>query len=510
MVERGGGERTAYYGVADLKTRAPVEQESLFEIGSLSKAFTAVLLLRLAEEGKVNLAAPVTKALPWFENPPGGRPLTPHDLLTHTSGLATDRDDVPSSLFLTLAAREHALGFPPGSAFHYSNLGYEILGDVAEQVSGLPYAVLVKERIFAPLGMTRSAGAITTGLRPWMATGYVPMWDDRPPWPGEPRVEAPWVEYGAGDGCIVSTAPDMVRWLRMLLGRGAVPPGRLLTEESFLKLSTPAVRVSPLAAAGYSYGFHVRTVDGRTLLWHSGRMPGFSSSVLLDLTRGIAVLVLTNLSGCVHRPSEVADFVYRVVAAAREGEPLPPVPVLDDTRVPNASEYAGTYVRDDGGKLVLVAEGERLSLSAEGRKFPLEPRGEDRFRVDHPDFALYLLRFGRQNGKPVEAFYGPSWYRSPLYDGPSRFSVPSEWHGYVGHYRAVHPWTNNFRVFLRKGKLWIGMPDGAERLLVPEDGRRFRMGEERTPERFRFDSLVKGAAQRVVWSGVDFYRFFTP
>jgi D-alanyl-D-alanine carboxypeptidase len=510
VVERSGEARTAYYGVADLKTRASLGPETLFEIGSLTKAFTAVLLLQLSEERKVDLSAPVTKALPWFGNPPGGRSLTPHDLLTHSSGLATDREDVPTSLYMTLAARERPLGFAPGSAFHYSNLGYQILGHIAEEVSGLRYAALVRTRIFDRLGMTRSAGAITSDLRPQMATGYVPLWDDRPPFSGEPRAEASWVEYGTGDGCIASTAPDMVRWLRMLLDGGRGPTGRLLSDESFASLVTPAIRITPLNATGYSYGFNVRKVDGRTLLRHTGGMLGYTSAVLLDLDSGIAVLALSNLSGSEYRPTDATDFVYRVLLASRKGEPLPAVPSFDKSRVPNAAEYAGTFVRADGERISLVAEGDKLLLVQGERRYPLEARGEDTFRVDHPDFALHLLRFGRQNGKPVEASYGPSWFTAAGYDGPRTFSVPKEWFGFVGHYRAFHPWTNNFRVFIRKEKLWIAMSDGSERLLVPSEGDRFRMGEERTPERFRFDTLVKGSAQRAVWSGVEFYRFFTP
>ena len=88
--------------------------------------------------------------------------------------------------------------------------------------------------------------------------------------------------------------------------------------------------------------------------------------------------------------------------------------------------------------------------------------------------------------------------------------APKEWLPFRGHYRAANPWTNNFRVFLRKGKLWMSTPDGTERRLVPLEGGLFRIGEERTPEVLRFDAIVEGWAQRASLSGVEYYRFFTP
>jgi len=509
-VDGSGRSREGYWGVSDLKTGAPVGPATLFQIGSLSKAFTAAVVLQLVEAGKADLDEPVSKLLPWFEAPAGSKPPTLHQLLTHSSGLPADRDDVPSPVAQAFVLRERKAATRPGAGFHYSNVGYQLLGLAAEEVAHRGFGELLRAGLFEPLGMTSSVPAIRSETKPRAATGYVPLRDDRPPHPRHPLVEAPWIETDAADGSILSTAPDMGRWLRALLGRGAAPSGRILSPESFERMVRPAVRVSPLEPTYYGYGFFVRRADGRTQIRHTGGMLGFTASLAADLERGTGVVVLTNVARAEARPTEISDFVLRTVLAAGAGEPLPEIPAVDRTRIPDARDYAQTFVSVGGDRLVFVAEEDRLFLVRGEARFALERRGEDRFWVDHPDFGLNFLSFGRQSGRVVEAFYGPSWYKADGYDGPRSFSSPKEWLAFRGHYRAAHPWTNNFRVFLRKGKLWMSTPDGTERLLVPLEAGLFQIGEERTPEVLRFDAVVGGKAQRANVSGVDFYRFFTP
>ncbi|MFI5179996.1 MAG: serine hydrolase domain-containing protein [Thermoanaerobaculia bacterium] len=510
VADSAGRTAERYFGVADLKTQRPVAPETLFQIGSLSKAFTAAIALRLSEQDLLDLDSPVTKVLPWFHPPAGARPPTIHQLLTHSAGLPADRDDIPSPLPLALSVRERRT-LPGGSSgFHYSNIGYQLLGLVVEAASHRMYADLLRERILEPLGMSATSGVITAALRPRAATGYVPATDDRPPHPSQSLVEAPWLEYAAADGSILSTGSDMGRWLRVLLGRGAASPKRILSEESFARLVRPWVRVSPLDPWCYGYGLYVLAAEGRTLLRHTGGMLGFTSALTMDLGRGIGVVVLTNVARADARPTDVADFALKTLLADAEGKPLPDVPAEDRSRVPGAGDYAGTFLSASGDRLVFAMEGEHLFLVRGRERFPLEARGEDRFWVSDPDFGLFLLRFGRQNGRAVEAMYGQSWYVTSTYDGPRSFDAPKEWAGYQGHFRSTNLWTSNFRVFLRKGKLWMATPDGAERILVPLEPGHFRIGEERVPETLAFDEVVDGWAQRARVSGVDFYRFFTP
>jgi D-alanyl-D-alanine carboxypeptidase len=194
------------------------------------------------------------------------------------------------------------------------------------------------------------------------------------------------------------------------------------------------------------------------------------------------------------------------------GQPLPPplAPAAPPTRVPNASDYAGVYTASDGRKLTLLAENEGLAILHDGRRILLEPRGPDAFYVDHPDFALFLLSFGREKGAVTEALHGPDWYTNERYKGPRVFNAPPEWKAYTGHYRTAMPWLSNFRIVLRKGRLWEIDPEGEESALSPAKGY-FRVGNEAlTAETLRFDTILKGEALRANLSGIDYYRTFTP
>jgi hypothetical protein len=180
----------------------------------------------------------------------------------------------------------------------------------------------------------------------------------------------------------------------------------------------------------------------------------------------------------------------------------------DPTRVPDARDYAGAY--STGAKSFrLAAEGDRLLLRTGSDRALLEPRGEDRFYAAHPDFDLFLVGFERQEVKVVAAVHGGDWYSR---DGnPSReYEYPPAWDAYPGHYRAHNPWQSNFRVVLRRGSLWLVLPDGDEEVLTPLGEGLFRPGGEDSPERLRFDQVVDGLALRATLSGCPYYRFFTP
>jgi len=169
------------------------------------------------------------------------------------------------------------------------------------------------------------------------------------------------------------------------------------------------------------------------------------------------------------------------------------------------------FKRRAGAKaLTLVAEGDRLTLHYGDERVVLERRGPDRFYVDHPDFALFLLRLGRKEGEVVEAFHGPDWYTNERYAGPTTFDYPEEWDAYPGHYCSHNPWLTNFRVVLRKGALALIHPSGDEEPLVPLGDGIFRVGEEeRSPERIRFAPILNGQALCANLSCGEYYRTFT-
>jgi D-alanyl-D-alanine carboxypeptidase len=502
VITRQGLVRRFSYGFADVKTRRRVKRETLFEIGSISKSFTAIALLQLHESGKLDLQEPLERHLPWFQTPKNSSPLTVHHLLTHTAGIPRDCDDVSSSPDCV-----------PGRKFSYSNLGYQILGYLIEHLTGRPYHEVVRRQIFEPLDMKASEPAITHDIRKRLAVGYVPLFDDRPAHRSYPLVEATWLEYGAADGSIAANSGDLATYLRMLLNRGAGPRGRILSENSFKLLTQCAV--SQGDNLSYGYGLGIQEVEGHTTIGHDGQMVGYVSSMIGDIHDGVGVVVLANGPGV---PRRIAQYALKLWRAALGPEELPSVPASEiPTKVPDAADFEGTFASADGLLVRFVAKGGALQLVHRKQRIALERRGSDTFFVPHADFAMFLLSFGREDaemhgkrGNVVEVFHGSNWFVNGRYEGPPHFQIPKGWDGFSGHYRSHSPWLSNFRIVVRKDKLWLLFPEGYAEPLIPLESGLFQVGEKDLPERVAFGAMVDGRALRVKLFGVDFYRCFTP
>jgi D-alanyl-D-alanine carboxypeptidase len=502
------------YGVADLETRTPVTPGHLFEIGSIGKSFTAIMLLQAREEGLIDLHAPVTDYLPWFEVRTQYAPITLHHLLTHSAGLVGGSDLSPDPRGCVWNLRHTETAYAPGEHFHYSNDGYKLLGLVLQTVRGKPYAEIVQERIFDPLGMADSFGAITNDLYPRMAKGYRPLHDDRLFYQGQPLIPAAWFETDSGDGSIAATAADMAVYARIFLNGGRGPRGRILSEESFALMTTPYLSDEEDEEEGgawdYGYGLSLFEEDGFRYIGHSGGMVGYTAYMHVDVDNGLGVALLMTQPGM-----EKTDFLaLKLLRAAHLGQPLPEMAVPDPHRVENAADFAGTY-RAGEKTLTLIAEGDRLWLHHAGGRILLEAAPAKAFIIPHPNFDRYLLTFGREGegdeGPVVEAFHGLDWYVNERYTGPTTFDTPPKWAGYAGHYRSHNPWMTDLRVALRKGQLVAtGIEFGGAPLTPLPDGS-FRAGEKpHSPERLRFEQIVDGQAWAIDWSGAKYYRFFTP
>jgi CubicO group peptidase (beta-lactamase class C family) len=482
---------TATFGHADLAARRPVAPETVFELGSIGKTFTAVLLLQLRDEGLIDLQASVARYLPWFDVRSQHGPIALHHLLTHTAGIVVGSDASADSRFDVWALRETETGFPPGERFHYSNVGYRTLGYLLEEATGRPYPQLLRERILEPLGMTATDPAVTSETRKRLAVGHERWYDDRPHRRDDPWVPATWLETSTADGSLAGPAHDLAVFLRALLNRGR----RLLSEESFELMLREGDDWT------YGYGLESR---GR-LVRHGGSMPGFGSTMLGDLEAGLGVVVLVNSTDEGNLTEEVAE----VALDLYRGATTPPA-VADPLVVENAEDYAGAY-SGAGRRLVVSAEGERLLVEHSGGRVALERRRGDRFLVDHPDFALFSLAFERENDTVIAASHGSEAY---VREGARRLDAggpPPGWSAYPGHYRAYNPWLTNFRIRLRRDRLVFAYPKGAEDALTPLEDGLFRVGEDEwSPERLRLDAVVDGHALRANLSGCDYLRVSQP
>lgn len=494
LTDRDGTVLIRTYGFADLASRQPVTPETLFEIGSIGKTFTAVAILQLVDEGRIDLHAPVTRYLPWFAvpQPAGHAPITISHLLSHTSGIVAGIDGTPEAAFQVWSLRDLPTRSAPGERFHYSNVGYKALGLVLEALEGRPYREIIRDRILVPLEMSATEPAITHDTRTRLAVGYEYLHDDRLSHPDAPLAPATWLETETADGSIASTAADMCSFVRLLLRRGE----GLLSEDAFAQMSTG----SPLEDENdaYGYGLLMRNLDGRRFIGHGGGMVGYLAGMQADTDANLGAIVLQNGMGA--HPMALARTVIRIA----DGEAKP----ASNSPTSAHEELAGLYEPS----LEIVAAENGPLLHHDGRDISLEELEDDLFLASDVDFDRFPLRVERPTDDVVELWHGGQRY---VRVGAAATKLPepsAELQAIAGHYRSHNPWTTNFRIALRGDQPWLifaGAPDGfdTEQLLAPGDGGSYRVGEDSgNPETVSFDTVVAGRALRAWLSGWPYYR----
>ena len=302
-------------GVQDLESRRPVTADTLFRIASMSKAFTALTVLKLRDEGKLQLDALAETYVPemrgWKYPTQDSPRIRVRDLLNHTAGFVTDdpwgdrQTPMPEAAFSKLLREGVPFTRPPATAWEYSNLGYALLGRIITNVSGHPYAETISQTLLKPLGMESSGFFVDAAPRERRALGY--RWED-----DEWRLE-PTMSHGAfgAMGGIQTSANDYAKWVSYLLSAwpprdeaNAGPVSRATVRElgqgsSFprgfpQRVGHPGQGACPLATS-YGMGFIVSVgCDFGVTLSHGGGYPGYGSHILLIPNKGLAVFALAN------------------------------------------------------------------------------------------------------------------------------------------------------------------------------------------------------------------------
>ena len=489
----------------DRAASAPITPETLFEIGSIGKSFTSILFQQLADTEDYDLHKPVTEYLPWFDISTEFEPITTHHLLCHTAGIINGTDFSGDTIAEVYALRETQTASPPGTFFHYSNVGYKLLGAILEQVTKQTYPDLVRERILKPLGLDRTYPAITHDLRAHMAVGYIPRYDDRPAPLEQPMAPGVRYETATADGCIVSNPSDLAKYMQMLMQGGQ---DGVLSAAGYKRMIQPIIQMDD--ETHYGYGLVIFDKPEGQFIGHSGGMAGGYISQMMwhpETSYGfVAMFNAANVPGI----REVVDWLQQVLVARVAGDDVPPLEVpVDPFMVVDADRYAGVYT-DVNRTLRIRARGDRLFLEYNNAEQPLALREPDRFTCDHPELDRFFFAFQRDEDDKIESVtHGERLYLREGVDRP-RVDYPAEWDAYRGHYRSHNPWLPAFRVLLRAGKLFFQVGNH-EALLVPLGGGVFRVGEdEQLPERLRFDLLIEGRAVRAQFDSASYYRTFTP
>ncbi|MCL6668219.1 serine hydrolase domain-containing protein [Streptomyces panaciradicis] len=387
-VVRGG--RAVWHGARTSVDGHGPDENVQYRIGSITKTFTAVLVLRLRDEGLLDLGDPLEKHLPGT----GAGEATIADLLAHTGGLAAESpapwwERTPGSLRPELAdvLGEGPLPHPVGRRFHYSNPGYTLLGALVEKLRGASWDEVLRSEVLEPLGLDR------TSFHP--RAPHAGGWAVHP-W-ADVLLPEPSEDLGrmAAAGQLWSTTGDLAKFAVFL----AAGDDRVLSADSVREMRTPA---APAEAAdvmdGTSYGLGMQVLrrHGRLLVGHSGSLPGFLANLSISVEDDVAAVVLAN---CTSGPllSAVGADLVRIVAEAepRIPEPWRPLREVDADVMELAGQwYWGTY----GFALRLTADGlaSLEPLSGAGRRSRFRPNGDGTWTGLEGYYAGELLKAVRR------------------------------------------------------------------------------------------------------------------
>lgn len=378
LVSRGGTTLFEHgYGLANAEHQAPNTPQTKFRLGSITKQFTAMAVLILAEQGKLKLDDPVGKYVD--DAPRAWEKVTIHHLLTHTSGVPsyTSDPEYPKKMAqhetvngMIARFRDRPLDFPPGEKFSYSNSGYFLLGAVIEKVSGVSYEAFLSKSIFGPLKMKDTGYDHPKTVLTHRASGY-----DRA---GDGLENAPYLDmaqpYAAGS--LYSTVEDLARWDR------ALADGKLISKESYARMYTPA-------KDGYAYGWAVATRSGRKEVGHGGGINGFATQILRYPDQKVCVVVLCNVVPC--NPGKVAHDLAAIAFGDEYKLPEERKVAKVDPKVLDA--YVGRYEVRTGMVLTVTREGDHLLAQPTGQpRLEILPASETEFFLKVVDARLTFVK----------------------------------------------------------------------------------------------------------------------
>lgn len=286
VIQAGRVVKLKGYGVASLEFGVPVTVDTAFEIGSVSKQMTAAGIMLLVEDGKVSLDEKISKYLPG--TPEAWKDVTVRHLLTHTSGVKSYSSLDGFALLKRLKVEAfikqlapYPLEFPVGERNIYSNSGFTLLAYIIESASGRPYSEFMQERIFRPLGMTKTTDRDPQFIVKNRATGYE--------WNGSRYEGRDWdLTDLKGAGSIVSTISDMVKWNTALNGSAFLKPSS--KAEMWKQFTFNNGTLSP-----YGFGWRISDIRGHKLIGHTGQTSGFGAANFRYASKNLTVVVLTNL-----------------------------------------------------------------------------------------------------------------------------------------------------------------------------------------------------------------------
>lgn len=432
------------FGYADRERRTAATPETVYQIGSITKLLTAVAVMQLVQQKRLDLDRPVTDYLPEFSMRtrwPQAAPISLRALLCHHAGLPTYLlkgffSEQTITELLEELRTEH-LAYEPHCVFNYSNLGYNLLGLVIERITGLPYNTAMTQQLLTPLGMMRTGFTIQDEIKALLARGYV---HDQPVEPTPVR------DVPAGG--LYSNVLDLARFMRCVLAGGNLNGSQILSEHELHQMFEAQY-------AGRSLDFGQRfglgwmlsglPIDGGgPQAWHNGGTKAFISQLALLPEKKLGVVVLANADCSANLVYEIAETALRLALEIRHGIVAGEKKLAPEVVLPRATlaQHVGDYSLM--GSLARVSLGkQRLKLHVLQHVLDLVPVSPDRFRVE---FNLLGLKSVPIAFPPVEFLQAEGRRFAVLRDRiaipaekiPS-YDIPDSWRKLTGDYRIRNP-----------------------------------------------------------------------
>jgi CubicO group peptidase (beta-lactamase class C family) len=473
------------YGYADVGNKVPVTPDTKFRIGSITKQFIAVSILKLQEEGKLSVQDKLSKYIPGF---PRGDEVTIHHLLTHTSGIHSFTDRPGFLKYVTMPITSAALvdtikaypyDFNPGDKYQYNNSGFVLLGYILEKLSGKSLAVSLNETLFKPLGMNNTGIYETTKVLDNEAYGYsysndtifkALNWD---------------MSQVGGAGALYSTTKDLYTW------NEAVFNGKVLSDES-LKAAFTKTELNNKEKIDYGYGWSIGELRGNRLISHGGGLHGFLSDLERQPDKKVTVIVLCNSTppppGI--NPGTNGLLIMECLlwpAMAKQTSFGSDIKIDENT----LKSYAGRYNYGRGAVLTVTLEGNQLMAQMTGQpNFPVYPSSYDEFNWKVVEAKIKFVKDDKGNATHAIHTQGGQQLEAKKLNDEIPVSVdPSVFDKFVGKYDLGN---NNLVTLVKDGnRLLLQVPGQPQYQLFPVSETEYFMKESTVRVSFKANDAGK-------------------
>lgn len=423
------------FGFQDAERETPATASTVYRVGSISKLLTDISVMKLVEQGELDLDAPVTDYLPDFRpNNQSGTPITLRMLMTHRSGLVRESpvgnyfDPTEPTLSETVDSLNGTpIIYPPKTRTKYSNAAIAVVGAVLESKLKGRHADLVKREIFNPLQMNNSSFDLTPEVERNLATAYMWTYDDR-------RFEAPKFLLGTGPaGNLYSSVVDLAKFTSFIFNEGKTADGQVIRPET-LRMMTSPQKDADGKPQDFGIGFHVGELDGNKSIGHGGAVYGFSTQLEALPERKLGVVAASALDGSNGVASRLSHYALRLMIAHQDGKPLPKYLRTAPIASARAKSLVGEYREVDGRRSIRISElGGRCFLHRGTYRHELWADSTDG-RIVTDDAIGSGVKLVPRSANTLSI--GETTYQRQQAQPPA--SIPKRWQGLIGEYGWDH------------------------------------------------------------------------